>query len=98
LARTFEPYIGTFQVLEELRVPLYTDKNGKESYWKIDPDFRNRLSIPFTLSELLSVYFAQDTLRALDGAVLHDSWQSFFDKVRANIPKPRCAPVIQTPA
>jgi predicted DNA-binding transcriptional regulator YafY len=27
------------QVLEGLRVPLYTDKSGKESYWKIDPDY-----------------------------------------------------------
>jgi predicted DNA-binding transcriptional regulator YafY len=75
-------------VLEQLPVQLYTDKNGKESYWKIDPDYRNRLSIPFTLSELLSVYFVQDAVRSLDGTVLHDSLQSVFDKVRANIPKP----------
>jgi predicted DNA-binding transcriptional regulator YafY len=75
-------------VLEQLPVQLYTEKNGKESYWKIDPDFRSRLSIPFTLSELLSVYFAQDALRSLDGTVLHDSLQSLFDKVRASIPKP----------
>ena len=33
------------QVLEALRVPLYTDGNGKESCWKIDPDYRIRLSI-----------------------------------------------------
>ena len=31
-------------VLQPLEVPLYTDRNGKEIYWKIDPDFRNRLS------------------------------------------------------
>ena len=53
------------EVLEKLPVQLYTDKNGKESYWKIDADFRNRLSIPFTLSELLSLYFAQDSIRPL---------------------------------
>jgi predicted DNA-binding transcriptional regulator YafY len=76
------------EILQKLPVPLYTDKAGKESYWKIDADFRNRLSIPFTLSELLSIYFAQDALRPLDGTVLHDSLQSLFDKVRANIPKP----------
>jgi len=76
------------EVLQKLPVPLYTDKDGKESYWKIDADFRNRLSIPFTLSELLAVYLAQDALRPLDGTVLHDSLQSLFDKVRANIPKP----------
>ena len=75
-------------VLQQLEVPLYTDKNGKESYWKIDPDYRNRLSIPFTLSELLSLYFAQDSIRPLDGTVLYDSLQSLFEKVWANLPKP----------
>ena len=76
------------QVLEELRVPLYTDKNGRESFWKIDPDYRNKLSIPFTLSELLSLYFAQDSIRSLDGTVLYDSLQSLFEKVWAILPKP----------
>ena len=76
------------EVLEKLPVQLYTDKNGKESYWKIDPDFRNRLSVPFTLSELLSLYFAQDSIRPLDGTVLYDSLQSLFEKVWANLPKP----------
>src|SRR3970040_451022 len=75
-------------VLKQLEVPLYTDKNGKESFWKIDPDFRNRLSVPFTLSELLSLYFAQDSIRPLDGTVLYDSLQSLFEKVWANLPKP----------
>ena len=75
-------------VLQQLEVPLYTDKTGKESYWKIDPDFRNRLSVPFTLSELLSLYLAQDSIRPLDGTVLYDSLQSLFEKVWANLPKP----------
>jgi len=37
-------------VLQQLRVPLYNDRHGRESFWKIDSDYRNRLSIPFTLS------------------------------------------------
>lgn len=38
------------QVLEELQVPLYTDKNGKESFWKIDPDYRNKAGMRFRQS------------------------------------------------
>jgi predicted DNA-binding transcriptional regulator YafY len=76
------------QVLEELHVPLYPDKNGRESFWKVDPDYRNRLSIPFFLSELLSLYFAQDSIRSLDGTVLYDSLRSLFEKVWAVLPKP----------
>lgn len=49
------------QILEELRFPIYNDKNGRESFWKIDPDYRNRLSIPFTLTELLSLYISRKT-------------------------------------
>jgi predicted DNA-binding transcriptional regulator YafY len=75
------------QVLEQLPVPLYNDKSGKESFWKIDPDYRNRLSIPFTLSELLSLYFAQDSMRSLEGTIFFESLDTLFDKVRANIPK-----------
>jgi len=73
--------------LEELPVQLYTDKQGRESFWKIDPDYRNRLSIPFTLTELLSLYLSQDSIRPLEGTILYDSLESLFDKVRANLPK-----------
>jgi predicted DNA-binding transcriptional regulator YafY len=75
-------------VLEDLKVPLYTDKNGKESYWKIDPDYRSKLAVPFTLSELLALYLAQDSIRPLDGTVFSDSLQSLFEKVWAVLPKP----------
>jgi predicted DNA-binding transcriptional regulator YafY len=75
-------------VLQDLDVPLYTDKNGRESYWKIDPDYRLKLSVPFTLSELLSLYLAQDSIRSLDGTVFQDSLQSLFEKVWAVLPKP----------
>jgi predicted DNA-binding transcriptional regulator YafY len=76
------------QVLEALRVPIYPDKDGRESYWKIDPDYRTKLSVPFTLSELLSLYLAQELIRPLDGTVLYDSLQSLFEKVWAVLPKP----------
>jgi len=76
------------EVLQSLPAPLYTDKSGKESYWKIDPDFQNKLTIPFTLSEVLSVYLARDAIRPLDGSVLADSLESLFQKVWAVLPKP----------
>jgi predicted DNA-binding transcriptional regulator YafY len=75
-------------VLQDLPVPLYTEKNGRESFWKIDPDYKSKLSIPFSLSEVLSLYLAQDSIRPLDGTVFHDSLQSLFEKVWAVLPKP----------
>ncbi len=74
-------------VLQQLEVPLYTDKNGRESLWKLDPDYRSRLSIPFTLSELLSVTLPK---------IPFDRWRepfctilcSPFEKVWPILPKP----------
>jgi hypothetical protein len=31
-------------ILQQLEVPLFSDKDGRESYWKVDPDYRNTLS------------------------------------------------------
>jgi predicted DNA-binding transcriptional regulator YafY len=76
------------EVLQKLPAPIYTDKNGKESYWKIDLDFRKNLTIPFTLSELLSIYLARDSIRPLDGTVFADSLESLFEKIWAVVPKP----------
>ena len=75
------------QILERLKVPLYTDKDGRESTWKIEESYRNRLSIPFSLTELLSLYLAEDSIRSLAGTILYDSLDSLFDKVRANLPR-----------
>jgi hypothetical protein len=61
------------QILQALRFPLYTDRNGRESYWKIEPDSQSRLSVPFSLSELVSLYLAQDSIRPLEGTIFHDS-------------------------
>lgn len=69
-------------------MPLYTDKYGKESFWKIDPDYPNKLSVPITLSELLSLYLAQDSIRPLDGTVMADSLRSLFEKLWTVLPKP----------
>jgi hypothetical protein len=69
-------------VLQQLEVPLYTDKNGRESLWKLDPDYRSRLSIPFTLSELLSVTLPK---------IPFDRWREPFCTIL-------CSPSIQADA
>ena len=74
--------------LQRLAVPLFTDKDGRESYWKIDPDYRTRLSIPFSLGELLSLYLAQDSLRSLEGTIFFESLRSLFEKLWPVLPKP----------
>jgi len=53
-----------------------------------DLEVLQKLPVPFALSELLSLYLAQDSIRSLDGTVFHDSLQSLFEKVWAVLPKP----------
>ena len=76
------------RILEQLPIPVYPDKEGRESRWRIDDTYKNRLTVPFSLTEILSLYLAEDSIRSLAGTILYDSLESLFDKVRANLPKP----------
>jgi predicted DNA-binding transcriptional regulator YafY len=87
LGATTRAIYRDLQILQALRFPLYTDRNGRESYWKIEPDYQSRLSVPFSLSELVSLYLAQDSIRPLEGTIFHDSLNSLFDKVKTALPK-----------
>lgn len=58
------------QILETLPVQLYTDRNGKESVWKIDPDYRNRLAIP-TVNLFSILHYSRSSRVSRTGIVGH---------------------------
>jgi predicted DNA-binding transcriptional regulator YafY len=63
--------------------PLYTDRAGKSSHWKILNGEKSELRIPFTASELISLHMSSELLGALRGTVFHDSIQEVLKKVRS---------------
>lgn len=71
------------QALEAAGFPLYTEREGKSSYWKMLDGRRAKLKIPFTASELMSLHLSGELLGALQGTVFHESIQEVLAKVRS---------------
>lgn len=73
------------EALEVTGFPLYTEEVDGESRWMMMNAFKHAPSIPFTITELLSLYFSRDLLKVLKGTPFYDSIESLLDKIRKTI-------------
>jgi predicted DNA-binding transcriptional regulator YafY len=72
-------------VLEQAGFPVYPDKVGGQSRWKLSEGFRTRLAVPFELDEVVALYLAREGLARVTGGVLGRKLASAFDKVAATL-------------
>jgi predicted DNA-binding transcriptional regulator YafY len=68
--------------IQEAGFPIYTDREGKNSFWKILDTFKNDLPVPMTLTELMALHMSRDLLTVLKGTIFHESIESLFNKVK----------------
>jgi len=73
--------------LQEAGFPLYSEKDGQKSRWGFIEGYKFHLPIPFTVTELMSLYFCRDTLRIFKDTVFYESLDELFGKVRSTLPK-----------
>lgn len=71
--------------LQAARFPLYTEREGKRSYWRLVDGYRKGVAIPFTTSELTALHLSRDLLEVFTGTVFHDSIESLFSKVSVSL-------------
>lgn len=71
--------------LERAGFPLYTEEHDGEVRWKLLTTFKNAPHVPFTITELLSLYFSRDLLKVLKGTPFYESIESVLDKIRKTI-------------
>lgn len=72
-------------VLQSAGFPLYSEKDGRSSRWRLLEGSKNSLSLPFTVTELMSLHMSRDILKVFDGTVFQESIESLFDKVRTTL-------------
>jgi predicted DNA-binding transcriptional regulator YafY len=72
--------------LQEAGFPIYTEKVDGRSLWSFLDTIKHHFPIPFSLPELMALYFGRDVLKVLKGTVFFDSLQSLFEKVRTTLP------------
>ena len=73
------------EALEIAGFPLYTEDVDGEVRWKLMNEFKNAHHTPFTITELISLYFSRDLLKVLQGTPFYDSVESILDKIRKTI-------------
>ena len=73
------------EALEHTGFPLYTEEIDGEIRWRLLNTFKNAPHTPFTITEILSLYFSRDLLKVLKGTPFYDSIESILDKIRKTI-------------
>ena len=74
------------EALQAAGFPLYTDRVDGKNLWSLLDTLKHHIPIPFTLTELLALYFSQDMLKFLQNTVFHESLESLFEKIKTTIP------------
>jgi predicted DNA-binding transcriptional regulator YafY len=72
--------------LEEAGLPIYDERDGREKRWKFVDGFTRQLPPPFTLTEVMALYFARSLVRPLRGTPVHDSLNAVFQKIAQLLP------------
>lgn len=74
------------EALQAAGFPIYTEIESGKNLWMIMDSAREKMPIPLTLSELMSLYLGRDMLRVLQDTVYYSSLKSLFDKIKASLP------------
>ncbi|MBU1170809.1 MAG: transcriptional regulator [Proteobacteria bacterium] len=74
------------EALQTAGFPIYTETMDGKNLWMIMDSAREKMPIPMTLSELMSLYLARDMLKVLRHTVFYSSLKSLFHKIKTSLP------------
>ena len=75
------------QVLERVGVPIYQDRVGARSRWRVVEGYQRHLSLTLSFSETLALATGRDLLAGLSGTLFHEAAVSALEKIRAVLPR-----------
>ena len=74
------------EALQAAGFPVYTDRVAGKNHWALLDTAKNNIPIPFSLPELMALYFSRGMMKVLKDTVFFDSLESLFDKIKATLP------------
>jgi len=78
-----------YRDLEALQVagfPIYTDRvEGRQRWSLLDTELQH-IPVPFSLPELMALYFSRGMVKIFKGTVFSDSLESLFKKIKTTLP------------
>lgn len=66
--------------------PIYAETVEGKNLWTIMDSAREKMPVPMTLTELMSLYLARDMLKVLKHTVFYSSLKSLFHKIKTSLP------------
>jgi len=78
-----------YRDLEALQVagfPIYKEREGNKTRWALLESARHLIPVPFSLTELMALYFSRDMLKVLKETVFYESLETLFQKVKTTLP------------
>lgn len=73
--------------LQDAGLPIYDEREGREKLWKFVDGFKSRVPPPFTVTELLALYFARRLSRVLRDTPFYASLESAHAKIAGLLPR-----------
>ena len=74
------------EALQEAGFPIYTDRVEGKNLWSLLDRVKHQIPIPFSLTELMALYFSRDMLDMFKGTAYYDSLESLFKKIKTTLP------------
>src|SRR4051812_16739977 len=74
-------------VLERVGVPIYPERRGARSRWRVVDTYRRRLSITLSWPEMVALTAGRDLLAGASGSFFHESAMAALEKIRSALPK-----------
>ena len=75
------------EALQAAGFPVYTDRVKGKTVWSLLNTVRQSIPIPFSLPELMALYFSRGMMAMLKDTHFYDSLVSLFDKIKTTLPR-----------
>jgi predicted DNA-binding transcriptional regulator YafY len=79
-----------YRDLEALQLagfPVYTERINGKACWMLLDTAKNSPPIPFTLPELMALYFCSDVAKTFQGSIFSEALESLFEKIKTTLPE-----------
>jgi predicted DNA-binding transcriptional regulator YafY len=74
------------EALQEAGFPIYSDRVDGKGIWSVVDEYKHKMPVPFTLPELMALYFSRDLISVFKGTVFYDSLEALFQKIKTTLP------------
>jgi len=74
------------EALQAAGFPVYTERAGGKNLWCLLESARHSIPIPFSLPELMALYFSRGMMGVLKDTVFYDSLVTLYEKIKATLP------------